>query len=408
MTAAFLDSGFLLLGWYRNEYEVGCVLVIQDDCFSNALHLDEIILSSIPTAVSGGGAFAFASKEGLSAIFDSDEFRTYYRKYRFDLIIGVDAVTDIGALEKALELSRTSKGSLRVRAYCDQGSRFIFHPKFVWLRDQDVSNCATIVGSGNLTLSGLQSNVEAFSWNSHNESSINEVVNTWDRWVEECEIAGRLYDIDDSSIRELALRNIRQKMKIGSRAEEVYREGDGLKEVSFVQQESPSVKSKFSETDTFICGIPRQTGRGWSQFNMPKKYFQEYFGFDSKDSESNRRRRILMQSVDESGALGEVESRTGVISSTSSNYRIELQAAKGLSGIPKGENPYVVFLKVGSRSYRYTVICPNSAFFGSVLDFAKKHDSKHRKNQLYRCIVPSLSLYEAMLSLPLLEEIGVE
>lgn len=384
------------------------MLVIQDDCFSNALHLDEIILSSISTAVSGGGAFAFASKEGLSAVFDSDEFRRYYRRYRFDLVIGVDAVTDIGALEKALELSRTSKGALRVRAYCDQGSRFIFHPKFVWLQDQDVSNCTTIVGSGNLTLSGLQSNVEAFSWSNHDEMSINEVVGTWDRWIGECEAAGRLYDVDDPTIRKLAERNIRQKLKIGSRVEEVYREGDGLEEVSFSRQGLSPRELGFDEMDTFICGIPRQTGRGWSQFNMPKRYFEEYFGFDSDNSESNKRRRVLLQSVSESGALGEIESRSGVISSTSSNFRIELETAKKLVDIPEGKNPYVVFLKVGHRSYRYTVVRPGSLFYENVIDFAQNHDCDHRKGHLYRCIVSSSSLYEAVPSLPLLYEAGVE
>lgn len=105
-------------------------LVIQDDNYSGSLHLDELLLDAIPHAQKGAAAFAFATADGLSAIFDSEEFARYCANgHHFDLYLGIDSITDLRALERAKELIDKHDGRLNVRVYYDSTNRGIFHPR---------------------------------------------------------------------------------------------------------------------------------------------------------------------------------------------------------------------------------------------------------------------------------------
>lgn len=370
------------------------MLVIQEENHQETLHLDEVLLSMVPSAVSGGGAFAFATVNGLNAIFDSSEFRNYFKRYSFDLILGVDAITNINALRRASELMRETSGRLRVRIYHAPGVESIFHPKFVWFENKAQSNPSLIVGSGNLTVNGLQRNTEAFCW-LDGILSADDVLSPWDQWVEYCEELGYLFEINDPLVVNLAKRNGR-RIAVRERGDaeilETTRLGEPIIDIDVGGASS-------SGLSVMISGIPRQTGRGWSQFNMSKSYFTQYFGFDGTDVEANSKRRILLQEVDANGDLGELESRKGVISSSSHNYRIELEGARKIE-CPEG-NPYVAFLRLEGRRYLYSVFVPGDDLYEQILAFAQSEDSTHRGNQLYRCIVPLEHLSRSIPLMPL-------
>ena len=81
-------------------------LIIQDDVWDGSLHLDEVLLSAIPAAEGGAPAFAFVTKDGLNAVFGSEEFGEFCRAgHHFDLYIGVDSVTNDETLRFAKKLA---------------------------------------------------------------------------------------------------------------------------------------------------------------------------------------------------------------------------------------------------------------------------------------------------------------
>lgn len=363
------------------------MLCIQDECFGESLHLDEVLLSSVPTASAGGAAFAFASSDGLNAIFGSNEFREYYKYNKFTLVVGMDAVTNENSLARATELVKQSRGSLDVRVYLTDNPRSIFHPKFAWFKDQREGGSVSLVGSGNLTLQGLQTNVEAFSWESLSEQQIRQTMRTWENWLRAAESEGRLFEITDDKVLKRAERN--------SRRRRIQPDNNARGREKEQKTHSPHA------LDVLISGIPKQTGRGWSQFNMKKEYFETYFGFDSEDTSKNIGRRILLQQVLGDGTVQPAESRPGVISSTSSNYRIELDGARdipeNLSGMP-----LVCFAKGGERYFRYQILLPEDALYAKTLRFADGQSASRPKNQLPKCLVGGDAVREALPELPLL------
>lgn len=376
------------------------MLVVQDNDFEGSLHLDEVILSLVPSSVCGGAAFAFVTADGLNAVFGSGEFKEYFKKYSFELIIGIDAITNIAAITRASELIREYRGNFHVRVYFSEDNSSIFHPKFVWFEEKAGSGPSLIIGSGNLTASGLQRNTEAFCWIEGNVAS-DEVVDTWNQWISSCESKGLLYEINDPKILDLAMQNTR-----------IYQRRSGIQgQPSFAPNGEPDpnidlVPSVEKDLEIMIAGIPMQRGRE-SQFNMPKKFFTDFFGFDANDAEKNASRRVLLQQIDVDGKVHDMESRAGVISSTSSNYRIELDGTRGLNREGEGF-PCVVILRIGNRRYLYCVLSQSDDLYDEVLEFAKYNNQASSARQLPKCIVPAFYFAKAIPSLPISSYISSE
>jgi YaaC-like Protein len=106
----------------------------------------------------GGAAFGFATRDGVQLLFGNREFRQFLEATDgFELVVGIDAITNIAALDK---ISALATQGLRARAFWHQRQPLLFHPKVSWFRR--VRGMTLVVGSGNLTPGGLRSNWEAF------------------------------------------------------------------------------------------------------------------------------------------------------------------------------------------------------------------------------------------------------
>lgn len=345
------------------------MLVIQDDVWSGSLHLDEVLLSAIPEAEDGAAAFAFATKDGLNAIFGSEEFLSYCQHgHHFDLYIGIDSVTTPKALEFAKSLSSRLKGKLNVWVYYDESPSSIFHAKTTWLRNQGGDGCIAFVGSGNLTRAGLQKNVEMFSWIEQDKGAFATTLNTWNGWVEAADKAGRLWEVDNETILARASQNIPTRS-----VDEPPSSGGFSSETSIIDrvpEDSGAV---------IISQMPKQSGRGWGQFVMTKSFFEDYFGIDldRKDgqwvvSSTARRHRVLLREVHEDGTIGELESRAGNISRSSSNFRIELAGGHRLEENDDAKI-FVVFVKIGAREYLYEINPDSSVWNRQLETFAEEN-----------------------------------
>lgn len=361
------------------------MLVIQDDVYAGTLHLDEVILSAITSAECGAAAFAFVTNDGLNAVFGSDEFRNYCKQgHHFELYVGIDSITNAGTLSYAKQLSRELGGRLIIKVYYDESSPNIFHAKTTWFRNPGGDGCVAFVGSGNLTMRGLQRNVEMFSWIEQDKMSFDETMRTWNGWLDAAAKAGRIYDIDEPAILERAQANARRRgAKSGSKKPEAARVKGGVGS---------------ADGNLVISTIPSQKTRGWSQFNMAKDFFTGFFGFEIDESgpqpKSSGSRRILLNSVNGDGTLNPTESRAGVVVG-SSNYRIELDAARGVH-VEQGKFPVAVFLKTGPRSYLYQVFGTDAIENEALAMFARDNNPKLRATSHPKCRIDSRLLQNQM------------
>lgn len=116
------------------------------------------------------------------------------------------------------------------------------------------------------------------------------------------------------------------------------------------------------DSSVLIAEIPNNNKR-WSQANFSQEIFENYFGATCGE---NGTYRILLKHVNADGTMGKTEARPSV-SVASSNYRFELDAAKGLA-YPSGRNrPIGIFAKVSCRDFIYTLLMPGQPGYDDVM-----------------------------------------
>ena len=64
------------------------------------------ILDQCGPAQKGGGAFAFASAQGIKLIGAEPVFQAFLKAHEFTMIVGLDAITDTRAVDELAKLSK--------------------------------------------------------------------------------------------------------------------------------------------------------------------------------------------------------------------------------------------------------------------------------------------------------------
>jgi len=335
---------------------------IQDPTAPYSYCLHEALIQSCSSAQHGGGAYAFVSQDGVKLLLEDDTFRTFVESGSFDLVVGIDQITNEYALIKLREL-RDEYAGLNIRAFLHNVTGSLFHPKFTWFRNK--TGGVMVVGSGNLTASGLRKNWEAFSVIHVDKKEIKKVEDDWNKWLTYNNAL--LKSLDDELVLEKARDNLRRGYKKKPKKEAESRE-DKIKELNWaagVVPEDIDAWDFIDEDEVLVAEIPGTSlSTRWNQANFDKDNFEKYFGADPKIKDYI----VLLRNVQNGGLLGEIESRPSV-SVKSRNYRFELGAALGLS-YPFGENrPIGVFIRVSVRMFLYVLAMPTDPFYLSVKQF---------------------------------------
>lgn len=316
-------------------------LCLQDPNDPKSTYLLEALLEACDGALSGGGAFGFASKDGVNLFFSDDAFQTFAAKGNFDLLVGVDAITNLQALA-AIEAVRKPFPQFGARAFLTDKMRAIFHPKMCWFRR--AKSGTLITGSGNLTGGGLRWNVEAFTVSSLSIAEIKEVEDKWQTFV--ASNNARILPLDDPRVQRCAEANVaraREKLRAIGEVPEVLNELDvDLPETSDVV---PVAKD-----EVLLAEIPK-SGNRWNQANFDVGSFRNFFG-----AKEGKQQRIFLYHVSENGLIGNREVRPSV-SVRSQNHRFELEAASGLV-YPTSGRPIGVFVRVATRTFLYRLLMP--------------------------------------------------
>jgi hypothetical protein len=251
---------------------------------ADAGYLLEALLDACNGARRGGAVFAWANASAVRAFLEDKSFARFVKHGEFDLIIGLDSITDEAAL-KALTARAAEWPKLSVRAFLHQESA-LFHPKLAWFESDKM--LTLIVGSGNLTMGGLRSNWEAFTVARLTGAEASETVRQLRDWLRTW--SNVLVAITDARVIERARQNIGRE-----------RSFKRMPKTTF-----PKESATRQGVEILVAEIPKSDVR-WSQANFDRDNYEHFFG-----ARVGTQRRIFLYQVADDGGLGELESRPSV------------------------------------------------------------------------------------------------
>jgi len=312
-------------------------LCIQDPTWDHSDYLLERILEASKAASRGGCAFAFASVGGVKLLLEDAEFRRFLARAPFDIVVGVDAVTTLSALELLTDLVNAHQ-KLSVRVFMSEARHNLFHPKLCWFRGPKGS---ALVGSGNLTAGGLRGNREAFAVLPLDKKAQIQVEDQWNAWL--AFNSPQLHSTTSPSARKRAGKNKPSDLAIHEGQTLIKEDSQGKISVRAPNQ---------ADTSVLIAEIPR-SGDRWNQANFDVDTFENFFG-----AKLGHTQRIILTHVDTDGSEGQEEIRPSV-AVRSKNYRFELDACAGLA-YPKRKRPICIFVRAATRTFRYRLLMPGT------------------------------------------------
>lgn len=358
----------------------GVRLQLQDSTAGGGKLLDALSLAA-KTAKSGGGIFAFASVGGIKMFLADKYLRRLARKGGFELIVGVDAITNEKALEKladaAGELGKFSPSVLL------HDTPNLMHSKLCWF--DDGTTFTLVVGSGNLTPGGLLTHYEAFVCatlkGAEAKRARAEIDAFLTRWRH------RLLPPDDADAIARAKKNTGSDRSLLK----------AMKPAPELPTEKLAVKA---EAEVLVAEISKNVDER-TQMDVGIDVFTGFFGSRPEGG------HILIQPVDDSGTPGEVEPPRAIFPTKSHNYRFEAQAGAGRKYPAPGKGrPFGVFVRLPDGVYRYRLIWPGEIGHGEV-DALLTEQLGPAKARMRRETVSLAELAAAWPGCPLLKAISV-
>lgn len=397
-------------------------LMIQDPAFSNSMKLGEALIDASKIGIEGAGAFAFVEENGINLFLEDPAFIAYISRYKFQLIIGTDSITDPKAVKKLRDYCQKHK-NLNVYAYIHDSRKYLFHPKICWFKTKNGG--ISIIGSGNLTERGLFHNIEMYSVNDLTNQELLDVESRWNDWIDESISSNYLFDIDDPIVdhavnlsatrggkalvtrtnnstqlpkvltdlysHQPKITSIRKSKKVSAnKSSQVPKKSSKI-----ISQQVPHALPvkinqiqnsvwQINDSDRILVAEVPKSGTRWKQVNFDKDSFQNFFGAVPNGMAGTY--LILLKEVDNQGNLASTESRPSV-SVASHNFRFEVNAATGLP-YPNGDKrPLLIFTEVSTRSFLYELIMPGDSRYTEVAKFVSNWKKTNNQNKAVTRII---------------------
>lgn len=292
------------------------------------------ILDACQGAHRGGGIFAWTTVHGVRALLDNPTFLAFTKQGDFDLIVGTDSITDSKAVD-TLRNRANDIPRLAVRAFIHD-EQPLFHPKMIWF--EKGSSLILIVGSGNLTRGGLQSNWEIFTCSRLAGNAASHMIDQIADWLDTQ--LEHLAPLDDPRVDEVVAQNAGDERTL---------------------RQSPTRRSQEDDQPAeghacLVAEIPknRKNSAGdslFSQANFTQTVFEEFFLVHAGQTD------VLLYHVRPDGSLDELESRQGRYKPVSKNYYIELGSVTGMP-YPSNGSPIGIFRRLLTNEVLYLVRLP--------------------------------------------------
>ena len=302
------------------------------------------IIGECGAASQGAGAFAFASAMGVKLLTAEPDFQKFLTHSEFVAVIGLDAITDTGALEELRRVC-TKYPNFKAKVFLHDRSGSCFHPKTMWLKREDGG--VIITGSGNLTTGGLMANWEATAVEKLSAAQMTAAEAQWNAWIKAHN--AQLFELDDPSALEKAKANKIQRTRIKKVLKLTEEEGEGAAG-DVAEEVADEVAQDLSLNPVLIAEVPA-AGNRWKQVNFDMGTYQQFFGVTL-----GKAKDVQFHHVQNDGTLGPTEDRHAV-EVQSQNYRFEIAAAQGLA-YPDNGHPIVIFEKIAASTFRYILLMP--------------------------------------------------
>ena len=319
----------------------------------------ELLADAASSSDRGVAIFSFASRGGVRLLFSDPDFSGFLGRAKFQLIVGVDAVTTPDVLTMLAD-EATSYAGLQARVFLHSRKAALFHPKVCWFYNTQAGRA--VVGSGNLTRGGLLNNWEAFLDAKTKAKGTKRINSRWDRWLATNQT--NLHLPTDP----LVIARAQDNQRVRTRHEE-----------AAVETEDDHAEANGNDL-VLVAEIPRAADR-WNQANFDLETYTRFFGLSPGTT-----RRVVLYPVQGDGTVGDPEVRPGV-SVKSQNYRVELGQAAG--PYPPSSRPLGIFRRTGVRRFRYRVLLPqDDGYDDAHLVLAREPDLDNQRVRMKRIVLP--------------------
>ncbi|MEI9964134.1 MAG: phospholipase D family protein [Caulobacteraceae bacterium] len=319
-------------------------LTLQVPGAGNTLHA--ALVDAARGATGGFAAFAFATSTGIDAALAEPPVRKLLGTGQFQLVIGLDAITDTAAVA-AIKTAKAALPNASISLFYNPKGGVLYHPKTMFFKRPAGGRCLT--GSGNLTLGGLRNNWEAF-WKADVSTADAAVLEAqWAKWV--ADHKDNLLPPDDPRVTAQAALNAKTRAKIQKALKETDTEA-----LAALEEEAAEAAS----LNPFLIAEVPKNRPGQADFGMDT--YQGFFGVTL-----GKPREVTFYQVRPDGSLAPPEHRHAV-AVKSSNYRFEVEALSGLQH-PVNDHFILVFERIGKSEYRYVLLKPGDAGHASVQKF---------------------------------------
>jgi hypothetical protein len=315
------------------------------------LYAVDAIAGAAEGASHGCAVFAFATVAGVDLLLERDSIRDLTKSGQFELIVGIDAITNRDTLEHLRDIAQHRKG-LHPKVFWNSTTG-LFHPKFChfWSGSSET----LMVGSGNLTPRGLRDSYEAFMVVTGKPTEVRPMRKVLQTFLDAH--ASDIRDIDAEALARASKNTFVQPIAVI--------EQPGSQPTKKGSQPSTK-KSKATQLGTrvLVAELPRGGAR-WQQANFDYNTASNYFGIDPSDKSLHN--ELFFNEVDGSGTGVSEEVRRFTFT-RSKNLRVQLGAKKGVD-YPSTGRPIAVFREVKSRHFIYQLLIPGEKGFAKMKAF---------------------------------------
>jgi hypothetical protein len=333
---------------------------LQDPSNPKTIYLYEAIIQQLMNKklVAWHGIYAFATGEAVRTILVDDPIgSSVVAKEEVNILVGLDAITNVSALETLSELERKFK-TFTARVFMNPYSG-LFHPKLSLFRYKDGA-LVLIVGSGNLTSGGLRKNIEAYTIIYAEEGEI-DGLSEWRDFFDRQ--AKYILEINEDAIEKA------KKNKIVSTGHKPKVKEVEPEEVFEKTDEVPEEVEEFHNDKVLVARVPKAGGR-WHQIHYNKEIINVFF-----QAEADSQQRIFLKEVKEDGQLGEDEVRPLVYSKTNLNFKIEVSAKSGIDHSGSETPPIIILKEIGIRSFQYMLLMPGDKGYPPMFKLTEDYPS---------------------------------
>lgn len=313
------------------------VCLLLQDPGRNSRYAIDVIGAAARGASHGVAMFAFATVSGVDLLLDHPSIRALTATGTFELIVGIDAITNRETLERLLTAAGRSKG-LRPRVFWNS-SEGLFHPKLCWFRASGGE--ALVVGSSNLTPRGLRDSYEAVACITGKRGALTAVTSEFRSFL----------DAHRANIREIDHRALARASK-----------NTFARAVAVIEPPpaAPPRRSRVlaGESRALVAELPRGGDR-WQQANFDYETARDFFEVEPYND--SRDVPLLLNEVTSAGVPVSQEPRRFTFTQ-SRNLRLQLGAHPGTSYPARGR-PIAIFRRVKPRHFRYQVLLPGDPGF---------------------------------------------